>query len=136
MRTRDGRRRRAKGELPAQQRRARARQARYDRIRAAVDAARTSPDGTAWVRVDGLDVCLTHDPARAMTDGYDCHAELIRTKSYGLRLAIVNEHGKGECRLRGVARPIGLRRDQTVAYVSVAMHEGRALPIEDIASVF
>jgi len=71
-----------------------------------------------------------------LTDGYYCHAEIVRTKSYGLRIAIVNEHGNGECRLRGVARLIGLRRDQTVAYVSAALHEGRSIPIEDIASVF
>ena len=120
----DGKRRREKGEFTARRVQLQRRQRRYARVYAASRLALTMDD--VWLYLDGFRLLLTHDPYLALHNGYH-HLEIVRTKSYGLRIADVCEKGRGYVRLVGISTTIGLRDDQTLVFVRAIEQDGERL---------
>lgn len=125
--TQDGRKRRVPGDFQRRHEQLRARAKRHASILEAVEIAQGS--GSATLKIDGYLVELTTDPSKALSKFYET-LEIIRTKSFGLRLAVVNEKDVGFARLIGVRFEdfrVGLRSHQTVAYVSAISKDGVAV---------
>lgn len=120
--------RRAPGAFVARRAALQARQRRHDAILRALARLRAG-EVAVPLRLLGLDLELGLDPRRVVAAGETFWA-LVRTRRYGIRLALVIEKDRGATRIyrtRGDARELGAGPPDVAAYVQSARQGAHAL---------